>query len=249
LPVILACTQIAIDVQEVIETRSCTDDAVSMQVFVESSGLISDVTFEGGSPNVLGAPVLLGQGGGLLIVADLNSVDTGELVTLRYGARVTLANPLTFTTTDIEFFKLPWDGIVPPDCNGAEVPSFTLLTNALFDLSLQVTNPGSQPMTLAMLELAETNSALPSQSLDWEDPDFNALSWHSAVTGVTTLDPAGPSITIDLPDASSGGSVVLCRCISSYDGMEVRGIIQANLTEAPVAARRTTWGAVKALYR
>jgi len=249
LPVVVACELPSIDVQEVIETRSCTDDAVAMQVFVESSGFVSNVSFDGGSPNVLGVPILLGQGGGIFIIAELDSVDTGEAVTLRYSARVTMLNPLTLTTSQIDFFKSPWDGSGAPDCNGTEAPTFTLATNALFDLSLQITNPGSLPLTLAMLEFAQASSALPSESLNWDDPQFNSLSWYSAIPGGTTLDPAGSPVVIDLPDASSGGSFVLCRCISVYDGLEVRGIVQASLTGSPLTVQRTTWGAVKAFYR
>lgn len=248
LPIFAACELPVIEVQEVIETRSCTDDAVAMQVFVESSGLVNNVTFDGGSSNVLGVPVLVGGGGGIFIVAELNSVDTGELVALRYTADLTMFNPLTLTTSQIDFFKTPWDGSNPPDCNGTEAPNFTLSTNALFDLSLRVTNPGSLPLTLVMLELAEASDDLPNESLAWDDPDFNSLSWHAAVTGGTTLDPAGLPIEIDLPDASSVGSFVLCRCISIYDGLEVRGIIQADVKGAPVSVQSMTWGAVKALY-
>jgi hypothetical protein len=41
---------------------------------------------------------------------------------------------------------------------------------------------------------------------------------------------------------------VLDPSSSVYDGMEVRGIMQAS-AGSPLAARPSTWGALKALYR
>ncbi len=246
LPIAVACSLPVYDIQEVIQARSCTDDAVTMLATVGVSGILFDVGYDGGSANIIGTPLLVPNAGNLLLVADLDDVDLGEAVTLRYHAKVSTAF-LSVTTTDILFFTMPWEQY-PPACSAAEGPSFQIALDPIYDLLLRVSNPGPLPLTIVVLELAEASLLSPEQ-LDWEDPVFNALPWHAAVLGGTILDGASPPLAIDLPDELTGGGAVLCRVVSLYDGHEVKGIVQVNVTGSPVAARTTTWGAVKALYR
>jgi hypothetical protein len=110
-----------------------------------------------------------------------------------------------------------------------------------------VTNPNPLPMTLVALDLVESPDVLDASSLDWDDPAFNALPWQAAAPGGVTLDAAAPPLAIDLPGTASGRAI-LCRFISVYNGMEVRGIMQAS-AGSPLAVKSSTWGALKALYR
>jgi hypothetical protein len=114
-------------------------------------------------------------------------------------------------------------------------------------LTLQVSDPYPLPMTLVSLELVESPTVLNASLLDWDNGSFNALPWVPATTGGAILDAASAPLAINLPDTATGAAV-LCRAISIYDGMEVRGIIQINLSP-PLATKLATWSSVKALYR
>jgi hypothetical protein len=246
LSVLAACQPATYDIQQVIEAESCTDDAVAMQAQVESSGSLS-LTFDAASANVVGAPLEIPFGPASLLVAELNSVNTGDKVMLRYNAHITTVGFLSVSVTDIAFYKTPWEEGNPPDCSPADGPAVEVVTDGVYDLHLRIRNPGPLPMMITSLELVESD-LLPGSSLDWQDDQFNALPWVPAVQSGTMLEPGAPAVIVDLPDVATGGPAALCRFISVYDGHEVRGITQVNLAGQPVTVRSTTWGAVKALY-
>jgi hypothetical protein len=245
---VAACTLPMIEVQQVIETRSCTDDAVAMTVLVETGGVVTSVNYEGGSANVLGIPLVMPAANTVFLVADLDDADMGEAVTLKYSARVLAPGVVEVGVTDIEFYKASWFDGAPPDCAPSNGPEFQIALSPLGDLNMHLKNPGPDQLTIVMLELAETN-LLPPSSLDWDDPAFNALSWHAAVPGGTMLDSGAPPMEIDLPDVLTSGGAAVCRFITVCNGQELRGIMQADLTGQPIDAAPATWGQIKALYR
>jgi len=247
LSVLAACQPITYDIQQVIQAESCTDDAVAMQAQVEASGYMA-LTFDAASANVVGEPLEIPFGPASLLVAELNSVDTGDEVMLRYDARITTTGFLAVSITDIAFYKTPWEEGHPPDCSPADGPAVEVATDAIYGLHLRIRNPGPLPMMITSLELVESD-LLPPSSLDWNNDQFNALPWVPAVQSGTMLDAGAPVLIADLPDVATGGPAALCRVISVYDGHEVRGITQVNLAGQPVAVHSTTWGALKALYR
>lgn len=243
-------------IDAVVETRSCTDDAQTMILLMNSTSPILSVGYSGGSPNVLGIPLSYSDGSTLhtWIMTELNHANLNEKVMVKFYSFVIVANTLTVSLADVAFYKAPWyTNPTVPDCVVAHTPQFTVTqpvpqARIAFSegVTVEVTNPNPLPMTLVALDLVESPSVLEPSSLDWENPEFNALPWQAAAGGAT-LDPAGPPLAINLPGTASG-QAILCRFISVYDGMEVRGIMQAS-AGSPLAAKPITWGGVKALYR
>jgi hypothetical protein len=242
-----ACQPTTYEIQQVIQAESCTDGAVAMQAQVQASGYMA-LTFDAASANVVGEPLELPIGLASLLVAELNAVNTGDEVMLRYDARITTTGFLAVSVTDIAFYTTPWEEGHPPDCSPADGPAVEVVTDAFYGLYLRIRNPGPLPMMITSLELAESD-LLPPSSLDWNNDEFNALPWVPVVQSGTMLDAGAPALIVDLPDVASNRPAALCRVISVYDGHEVRGITQVNLAGQPVAVQSTTWGALKALYR
>jgi hypothetical protein len=246
-------------IDAVVEARSCTDNAQTMILLMNSTSPELGVGFTGGSSNVKGIPQTYSDGSTLhtWIMTELDHVNLNEKVTVKFYSFVIVANTLTVSLADVAFYKSPWYTYpTVPDCAVTHTPQFTVTQPvphrsgaiALSDgVTVEVTNPNPLPMTLVALDLVESPDVLDPSSLDWDAPAFNALPWQAAAPGGATLDAAAPPLAIDLPGTASGRAI-LCRFISVYDGMEVRGIMQAS-AGSPLADKPSTWGGVKALYR
>jgi hypothetical protein len=179
-------------------------------------------------------------------------------VQVKYGSHVVLAPTLTVTLADVAFYRQPASSFpTVPDCAVVQSPKFTITQpvppgNAApassENLMVEVADPGALPLSIVALDFAEAPGMLPPDQLDWDAPAFNALSWQQEAPGGLVLDAAAPPAVINLPGATSAPAV-LCRFISIYDGMEVRGILQVDVAGTALRTAPSTWGAVKALYR
>jgi hypothetical protein len=259
LAIVLGCEP-GMRIDAVVQARSCTDDAQTMILVMNSTSPILSVGFTGGTPNVKGIPLSYSNGNThqAWILTELDHVNTGQKVTVKFYSFVILANTLTVSLADVAFYKSPWyTNPTVPDCAVVHTPQFTITQPvphrsaslaASDGFTLEVTNPNPLPMMLVALDLVHAPSVLDPASLDWDDPSFNALPWHSAPTGGGVLDVGAPPVVVDIPDDGTTGGAILCRFISVYDGMEVRGIMQAS-PGSPLATKKSTWGGVKALYR
>lgn len=250
----LGCTQ-TMYIEASLEAHSCTDDAQTMSFVMNSTSLPINYLFLGGTPNVLGIPSLVGNPGTFYVALD--HANKGDKVQVKYGSHVVLAPTLTVTLADVSFYKATAD-LYPtvPDCAVIQTPKFTITQpvpqgNAAAvapdNLVVEVTDPGALPLTLVDLDFAEAPGLLPADQLDWNAPALNALSWQAEAPGGLVLDAASAPAVINLPGATSAPAV-LCRFISVYDGMEVRGILQVDVVGATLETTPSTWGAVKSLY-
>jgi hypothetical protein len=247
----LGCSTPPISTQETLELHSCVDGARSVRFMAEIGPMVTTADAQAGTSNIIGTPDVQFLGFGVQVTAELDNVPLGDPVTFLLSATA-LGYEISVTVTDVAFYTVPPDEIPSePECTPASSPEFTLANDTVLGMGLvlNVSNPSSQPMMLTVLDLTESLNPLPPSSLDWTNPDFNALPWHTAVGGGTSLDPAAPPLVIDLPDVPSGAEAALLRFTSFSDGGPVRGIVQASLVEGTVATTPTTWGAVKALYR
>lgn len=248
---VLGCSHTPITTQQSLELHSCVDGARSVRFVAAVGPMVSTADAQAGSSNIIGTPDIQFLGFGVQVTAELDNVPLGDPVTFQLSA-TTLGYEVSVDVEDVSFYTVPPDQIPPePECTPSSSPEFTLANETALGLGLvlQVSNPTSQPMTLSMLELARSPDVIPPSSLDWANPDFNALPWQPAVGGSTPLDGAAPPLMIDLPDDALGAHAALCRFASVSAGMEMRGIVQAALVEVPLRTQSTTWGAVKALYR
>ena len=247
----LGCSIPPISTEQSLELHSCVDGARSVRFVAVIGPMVTTADAQAGSSNIIGTPDVQFFGPGVQVTAELDNVPLGDPVTFLLSATA-VGYEISVTVTDVAFYTVPPDQIPPdPDCTPASSPEFTLANETALGLGLvlNVSNPSSQPMMLTVLDLTESPNLLPPSSLDWTNPDFNALPWHTAVGGGTSLDPAAPPLVIDLPDAAPGAEAALLRFHSFSEGGPMRGIVQASLVEGTVATRPTTWGAVKALYR
>jgi len=255
----LGCTQ-TMPIEVVLDARSCTDDALTMGFTMHTTSLVINYQFLGGTPNVNGIPIVYGNNiqKDAFFLVDLNHAMQGDKVEVKYASHVELAPTLTIQLADVAFYKAMWNTYpTVPDCAVAQTPKFTVTQpvppgsparTSSDNLTLEVADPGPLPMLLTDLDLAEVPAVLPPEALDWDSPVFNALSWQAGAPFGATLDPSGAPMVLNLPGTTSAGAV-LCRFISDYDGMEVRGIVQVDLSGAALKSSPSTWGAVKALYR
>jgi hypothetical protein len=245
LALIAGCTNIPQVIDTAVTVNSCTGNALAMRVTGTYGPFVTGISWNGGSSNIVGTPTINDYGISFEVIAELNHVSLGEPVTLDLLATAIVGSGIGIS--DVEFFTVPPDSIVGDGCKAGSSPEFGL-ANTQGAVKLELTAP-AEPLILGMLQLAESPDVLSPSSLDWSDPVFNALSWHDAVVGATPLDPAGPPLVVDLPGTTTPGTkAVLCRFTSIENGMELRGIVQTQLT-GPLASEPTTWGAVKALYR
>jgi hypothetical protein len=257
----LAC-QPAVQIDAVVTARSCTDDAQTMKMEFLSNTPVHNFIFEGGSANVLGIPAIQPNGnntGDTFVITDLANVKKSDKVSVEFKCAVDVHNPMVMQLANVTFFKDP-SNLNPtvPDCAVAQTPTFTILwesqplpgsmaSSPASSLSLEVSDPNPLPITLLQLELAHIPVALDPSLLSEDNPVLSALPWQSVIAGGALLDPAGPPVSSQFPNVMADGAV-LCRFISVYDGNEVSGIMQANLS-APLAAKLSTWGGVKSLFR
>jgi hypothetical protein len=256
----LAC-QPAVEVDAVVTARSCTDNAQTMIFELNSSSAMHNFYYLGGSANVLGIPFVYPNNQNPTdwsVVTDLNNVAHNDKVTVKFQTHVDInVQPVTLSLAGISFFKAPSSPLpTVPDCAPAQSPTFTITyiqpppgsqLKAPASLTLEVSDPNPLPMSLVLLDLVHVPEMLDASVLDWDNADFNALPWQSAIPGGAILDPASPPVVTPLPDGPAGGAV-LCRFVSIYDGNEVSGIVQENLS-APLGTKAATWGEVKALFR
>jgi hypothetical protein len=247
----LGCSHTPITTEQSLELHSCLGGARSVRFTAAIGPMVTTADAQAGSSNIIGTPDVQFLGFGVQVTAELDNVALGDPVTFLLSA-TTLGYEVSVEVIDVAFYTVPPDQIPPdPECTPASSPEFTLANETALGLGLvlNVSNPTSQPMMLTMLDLTESPNLLPPSSLDWTNPDFNALPWHTAVGGGTSLDPAAPPLVIDLPDTAPGAEAALLRFSSFSEGGPMRGIVQASLVEVPLATTPTTWGAVKALYR
>lgn len=254
----LGCTQ-SMQVDTVVTAKSCTNNAHTMTLELHSNSAINGAIFQGGTPNVLGIAALYANGTSqnMTVVSELDNAMKNDKVEEAFHAYASITGPVVVSVANLAFYQADWQSIGAPDCAVVESPQYTitytpapgsLLKSASpASLSLQVSDPYPLPLTLVALDLVESPAVLDASLLDWDNSSFNALPWVSAAPGGAILDAASAPLAVNLPDTATGAAV-LCRCISIYDGMEVRGIIQVDLTP-PLATRLATWGAVKGLYR
>ena len=246
-------------VDTVVTAKSCTNNAHTMTFELHSNCAINGAIFTGGTPNVLGIRALYANGTSqnMTVVSELDNAMKNDKVQEAFHAGVTIHGTVVMSLADLAFYQANWQSIGAPDCAVIQSPRYTvtyvpapgtLLARAISpaSLSLQVSDPYPLPMTLVSLELVESPAVLDPSLLDWDNASFNALPWVSAAGGAI-LDAASAPLVVNLPGTATGAAV-LCRYISIYDGMELRGIIQVNLTP-PLATKLATWSAVKALYR
>ncbi len=242
------CGAPMMEVEEVLETTSCTDDAVAMQALVSVNGTVTDVQYLGGSSNVIPTPTVIPSTNSFRIVANLAAVNLGDAVTLKYKAKVATSNQFVISTSNFFFYTQPWGPDEPPTCLAGQGPRFEVSTDVLHDLRLRVSSDGPLPIEILSLELVSTNP-LPASQLDWSSPDLNGLPWSPAVPapGGVVLAPGAPPMEIDLPDVASGPAT-LCRFTSMYDGHLLRGIVQVK-PAFTIGVEPRTWSNVKAAYR
>jgi hypothetical protein len=254
----LGCTQ-SMQVDTVVTAKSCTDNAHTMTFEMQSNSPITGTIFLGGTPNVLGIAAVYANGTSqnMTVVSELDNAMKNDKVEEAFHAYVSITGPVDVSLANLAFYQADWQSIGAPDCAVVQSPEYTItyspapgllaLAASPASLSLAVSDPYPLPMTLVALDLVASPAVLDASLLDWDNASFNALPWASAAPGGAILDAASPPLAVNLPDTATGAAV-LCRCISIYDGMEVRGIIQISLSP-PLATRLATWGAVKALYR
>jgi hypothetical protein len=255
----LAC-QPAVEVDAVVSAKSCTDGAHTMIFELNSNSPLHNYFFLGGSSNVLGIPFVYPNNQNpedWSVVTDLDNVAKNQKVTVKFETHIDVVNPVVVKLANVSFFKA---GSNPtptvPDCSQTQGPTFTITyiqpppgsaaQKAPASLTLQVSDPNPLPMSIVQMDLVHVSSMLDASVLDWDSAAFNALPWQPAFPGGAVLDPASGPISTPLPD-SPGGGAVLCRFVSIYDGNEVDGIIQENLS-VPLATKTATWGNVKALF-
>jgi hypothetical protein len=245
----LGCGKTPITTEESIEVKSCINGARSVRLLFALAPLVTAADAQAGSSNIIGTPDVQFLGPEVQITAELDNVPFGDPVTLLISA-TTLGFDTSVSVEEVAFYTVPPDQIpADPDCTPSASPEFALANEPALGLVLHVSNPTAQPMSLTMLEFTRSPTVLPALSLDWTNPEFNALPWEPAIGGSTPLDAAAPPLEIDLPDDALGAHASLCRFASVFGGAEMRGIFQATLVEEPLPAQSSTWGAVKALYR
>ena len=255
----------AIQIDAVVTGKSCVNGAQTMKMELLSNTPVHNFIFEGGSSNVLGIPAVQPNGNNTMdtfVVTDLDNVNKNEKVSVEFKCAVDVHNPMVVQLANLTFFKQP-SNLNPtvPDCTVTQTPTFTILWQSTPppvapqtarksdrpSFTLQVSDANPLPMSLVQLDLVHIPAALDPSSLSDDNQALNALPWQPAVVGGALLDPAGPPVSTPLPDDGSDGAV-LCRFTSSYDGNDVSGILQINLS-APLATRVASWGNVKALFR
>jgi hypothetical protein len=257
----LAC-QPAVQIDAVVTARSCTDDARTMKMEFLSNTPVHNFIFQGGSANVLGIPAIQPNGnntGDTFVITDLANIKNNDKVSVEFKCAVDVHNPMVMQLANVAFIKEPTNlNPTLPDCADSQTPLYVSLwessplpgsmpSSPASSLSLEVSDPNPLPITLLRLELAHIPVALDPSLLSEDNPALNALPWQSVIAGGALLDPAGPPLTTQFPNVMADGAV-LCRFVSVYDGNEVSGIMQANLS-APLAAKLSTWGGVKSLFR
>lgn len=254
----LGC-QPAMLVDTVITAKSCTNNAHTMTFVMHSNCAINGAIFTGGTPNVLGIRALYANGTSqnMTCVSELDNAMKNDKVQEAFHAGVTIQGTVVMSLADLAFYQADWQSIGAPDCGVIHSPQYTvtyvpapgsfLKRASPASLTLAVSDPYPLPMTLVSLELVESAAVLDPSVLDWDNATFNALPWATATPGGAIMDAASAPLEVNLPDMATGAAVV-CRFISVYDGMEVRGIMQVDLSP-PLATKLVTWSSVKALYR
>jgi hypothetical protein len=256
----LAC-QPAIQVEALVTTKSCVDNAQTMKMELLSNTPVHNFFFVAGTPNVLGLPAIQPNGNNTadtFVIFDLANVKANDEVSAIFKCAVDVHNPMDVQIANVTFYKDP-SNLNPtvPDCTVAQTPKFQILWQSTpppvsaeksdrpsFTLNVSDANP--LPMSLVQLDLAHIPAALDPLSLN-DNPALDALPWQHVAAGGAVLDPASPPLSVPLQDDGTNGAV-LCRWASIYDGIEVSGIVQVDLN-APLATKLSTWGGVKSLFR
>jgi hypothetical protein len=250
-----------VEVDAVVSAKSCTDGAHTMIFELNSNSAIHNFYYLGGSSNVLGIPFVYPKSsqttGDWFVVTDIDNVAKNEKVTVKFQTHADLTNPVNVWLAGVSFFKA---GSNPtptvPDCAPTVSPTFTITyiqpppgaaQKATASLTLEVSDPNPLPMSIVQLDLVHLPAVVDPTILDADNAEFNALPWQPAFPGGAVLDPASGPMSTPLPDGPAGGAV-LCRFTSIYDGDELSGILQINLS-TPLGTRLSTWGGVKALFR
>jgi len=141
---------------------------------------------------------------------------------------------------------------VPP-CPPGPAPGFFVANDPAWGLVLEVFNnggPGAGPLTLHELQWVTAQDTVAKSSLVWGDPVLESLPWVDPGSNLPAVLYAGqPPLIFDIPDSTlMNAVVVLVRAHSSASGIETRGVLQV-LLEAPVGAKKASWGRLKDIFR
>jgi hypothetical protein len=260
-----AACQPAVQIEALVITHSCTDDARTMRMEFFSNTPVHNFIYVTGTANVIADPAVRPNGNNTsdtFVVTDLTTgVKANDEVSMVFKFAADLHNPMVVQLGNVAFFKETSDLIdlnTVPDCTLAQTPQLQVLWQSgptqvsaekmsLANLTLQLSDPNPLPMSLLQFDLVHIPAPLDASALSEGNPALAALPWQPAAPVGAVLDPAGPPVSTPLPGDIVGGAV-LCRFVSIYDGHEVNGIVQIDLS-APLATKLSTWGGVKSLFR
>src|SRR4029079_18501119 len=141
------------------EAKSCVDGALSMSFDIVASNSLFPATYQYGSSNVIPAPSISGSATSFHVVAGLDTVETGEAVSMSFSSS---AFPNTSTSIqNIQFYTVPVSQVGPPACPPEHGPVIGTSERPRIGIRLESANSSPDPLFIDELEMAEVTDLIP----------------------------------------------------------------------------------------
>jgi hypothetical protein len=201
----------------------------------------------GSSPNIVGPPQIAPIGPDeYQITVELSDVPDGEEVHLTLKVASPTVPDGELHVKSVAFYPVPPSQLPPVTQPPAELgPAFLWRMDTALGMVLDVLNPNTSPMSLA-LDGAESTVLISGSQVYYGGT--TGLSWQPLAN--TTVGPQ-QVLTVDLPDNAADEptpKALLLRYVSTVLSCEQRGVCQIEMS-GPIGTEVSTWGGIKALYR